>query len=132
MLIVAEYLLVAHCLQWVIERAADFVVCGQAGKGREALRAMRSCRADVVLVNIEPDLVTGLVFVDCLARRWPSVPIVVVSCQDESCYARPARGAGAKRYLSLNRPPDDVLAALRQLVREDSHSEGWTTSAQGC
>jgi DNA-binding NarL/FixJ family response regulator len=116
----------AWCLRLVINNEPDLVVCGQIKTNPDSLRTVGDYRADTLLLDIGSDPVLGLSLAKDLVQGWPSLPVIVLSNEEEALYARCAFDLGAKGYVWAFGPPEEMLATLRRAPGEYSHSrQNW-------
>jgi DNA-binding NarL/FixJ family response regulator len=101
----------------LIERQPDLAVGGEAGNPAEALRALSSRRPDLVLTDITMPGRSGLEFIKDLHAQDPELLILVVSMHDEAIYAERALRAGARGYIMKEAGGENLLAAIRQVLR---------------
>ncbi len=104
-------------LAQLIERQADLAVAGEAGNPAEAIRELAKGRPDLVLTDITMPGRSGLEFIKDLQAQYPSLPILVVSMHDETIYAERALRAGARGYIMKEAGGDNLLAAIRQVLK---------------
>ena len=95
----------------------DLILCGEAENANQALKALESCKADLVLVDIELPGKSGLEFIKDMRALHPEVAMLVVSMHDETVYAERALRAGASGYLMKNAGGKQLLAAIRQVLQ---------------
>jgi DNA-binding NarL/FixJ family response regulator len=101
----------------LIEYEPDLTVCGEASTFHEALGAIPRSPADLVMVDIALDDMSGLELIKHLKAQRPEVPILVVSMHDEVLYAERALRAGAAGYLMKREPAAEVITAIRSVLR---------------
>ena len=101
----------------LIERQADLMVGGEAGNPAEALRELAKARPDLVLTDITMPGRSGLEFIKDLHAQDPNLLILVVSMHDEAIYAERALRAGARGYIMKEAGGENLLAAIRQVLR---------------
>ncbi len=99
----------------LIEREADWVVCGTATSGREALEKMATARPDLALIDISLDEMNGLELIERIRERWPAMLTLIVSGHDEAFYARKALKAGARGYV-MKRRARSIDRAIKQVL----------------
>ena len=104
-------------LAQLIERQPDLAVCGEAGNPAEAFRDLARAAPDLVLADIAMPGRSGLEFIKDLRALYPSVLVLVVSMHDEAIYAERAIRAGARGYIMKEAGGDNLLAAIRQVLR---------------
>lgn len=84
----------------LIEREADWVVCGTAASGREALAKLPRAAPDLALIDISLEGMNGIELIERMGSEWPTVLTLIISGHDEAFYARKALQAGAWGYTS--------------------------------
>lgn len=121
-LLADDQTLVRAAFAMLVESARDMEVVGQAGSGREAVELARSCRADVVVMDIRmPDLdgieATGLIAAD---DDLAGVRVLVLTTYDTDEHVLSALRAGASGFLVKDTRPADLLDAIRTVAAGDS------------
>ena len=106
-------------LAQLIERQSDLVVCGEAGNPADAIRELARARPDLVLTDITMPGRSGLEFIKDLGAQHPTLLILVMSMHDEMIYAERALRAGARGYIMKEAGGDNLLTAIRQVLRGD-------------
>jgi DNA-binding NarL/FixJ family response regulator len=106
-------------LAQLIERQPDLEVCGEAGNPIEALKEISRVRPDLVLTDVTMPGRSGLEFIKDLRAQDPDIVILVVSMHDEAIYAERALRAGARGYIMKEAGGDNLLTAIRQVLRRE-------------
>ena len=104
-------------LAGLIDRQPDLVVCGEAGNPSEAFKALQTLKPDLVLSDLTMPGRSGLEFVKDLRAAEPGLTILVVSMHDEVVHAERALRAGARGYIMKEAGGENLLAAIRQVLR---------------
>lgn len=104
-------------LAGLIERQPDLTVCGEAGNPIEAFQAMEKTKPDLVLTDLTMPGRSGLEFIKDLRAAEPELAILIVSMHDEVVHAERALRAGARGYIMKEAGGENLLAALRQVLR---------------
>ena len=115
-LIVDDHPIVRQGIAQLINQEEDFSTCYEAADAQEALDIMASCAADILLVDISLEGVSGIELVKTLKSRHPKTPALVVSMHDENLYAERALRAGARGYIMKQEATAKVLAAIRRVM----------------
>jgi DNA-binding NarL/FixJ family response regulator len=101
----------------LINKQLDLMVCGEAGDPQSAIKELAGLSADLVLSDITMPGRSGLEFIKDLRALHPDLPILVVSMHDEIIYAERALRAGARGYIMKEAGGDNLLSAIRQVLR---------------
>ncbi len=108
-------------LAQLIDRQPDLAVCGEAGNPAEAFAALEKALPDLVLSDITMPGRSGLDFIKDLRARHPGLVVLVVSMHDEAIYAERSLRAGARGYIMKEAGGENLLAAIRQVLRGESY-----------
>ena len=114
-LIADDHPIVRQGLGQLIAKTTDMVVTDEAGNGWEVLSKARGSFCDVVLLDISMPGLHGLDIIKQLKNENPRLPILILSMHSEEQYAVRAFRAGASGYLTKERAPDELLAAIRKV-----------------
>lgn len=101
----------------VFRDLGSFEVVGEAEDGRQVLNAADAERWDVLILDLSLPKVSGPEVLKRIRERFPELPIVVLSMYPEEHYAGRMLAAGATAYVSKERPPADLVEAVRAAVR---------------
>lgn len=101
----------------LINGEGNYAVVGEASNLGDAYKLVSDIRPDVVIVDISLEGNNGVELMKDLVHRWPGIPIVAYSMHDEQIYAERALRAGAKAYVMKQRPPEDLLNAIKQVMK---------------
>jgi DNA-binding NarL/FixJ family response regulator len=115
--LVDDHPIVRRGLKDTLSAEADIVVVGEAARSEEVLAALSASPCDVVLLDISLPGRGGLDVLKDIRGSFPDVRVLVVSTHDESQYAVRAMRAGAAGYLTKTSPPEELVRAVRQLMR---------------
>lgn len=106
-------------LTHLINKEADMTVCGEA----ETVAAVRSGverdKPDILLTDLCLGDSDGLDLIKGLKAQFPSLPILVLSQQDETLFAERTLRAGARGYIMKERATQDVLEGIRTILGGD-------------
>lgn len=116
-LIVEDHPTMREGLIRVIERETDLRVAGQADSASRALQFLASAKPDLVLLDISLGDDNGIELIKDIKVRHPQLPVLVHSMHEDSVYAGRALRAGAKGYVTKSEPPDNLLKAIREVLR---------------
>lgn len=116
-MIVDDHPLVRKALAELISSEPNLEVAGEAGDVADALQQLDSCHPDLVIIDISLAKGNGLELIKQIKARDPEIKMLVSSMHDESLYAERALRAGAKGYINKQAAMDQVIEAVRQILR---------------
>lgn len=116
-LIVDDHPFMRAGLAGLIDRQPDLRVCGEAGNPAEAFQLFAKARPDLVLTDLTMPGRSGLEFIKDLRAAEPDAAILVISMHDEVVYAERVLRAGARGYIMKEAGGENLLAAIRQVLR---------------
>lgn len=104
-------------LAQLINAQPDLEVCCEAGNPPEAFHALAKNKPDLVLSDLTMPGRSGLEFIKDLKAAEPKLNVLVVSMHDEAVFAERALRAGARGYIMKEAGGENLLAAIRQVLR---------------
>jgi DNA-binding NarL/FixJ family response regulator len=115
--IVDDHPIVREGLAQLIAHEPDMEVCGGAEDVSEALERVTAARPDLVVVDISLKESHGIDLIVRLKDRHEGIKMLVWSMFDEKLFAERALRAGAVGYISKQESTDQVVDAIRQVLR---------------
>ena len=116
-LLVDDHSFMRAGLAQLIDRQPDMKVCGEAGDPAEAIQQLAKTKPDLVLTDLTMPGRSGLEFIKDLHAVNAATPVLVISMHDESVYAERVLRAGARGYIMKGAGGENLLIALRQVLR---------------
>ena len=95
----------------------DWVVCGEADNGEDALREVARLLPDVILLDLSIPLLHGLTVATTIRKDHPAVKVILMSEQDSSVMSRIADAAGTPYYVPKSSLALDLIPLLRSFLR---------------
>lgn len=115
--LVDDHELVRTGVRMLIGKEVDMMVVGESGSGEEALPAIRQLKPDVVLCDLHLPGISGLEVTERIVRSGSGARVIMVSVQVEGPLPRRLLEAGASGYLGKACPADELLRAIRDVMR---------------
>jgi DNA-binding NarL/FixJ family response regulator len=109
-----DHALIRKGLRQLIIEAKDMTVVGEAASGDELLTVLRTCSADIVVLDLSLGIRSGLDLLRHVKGVFPRLPVVILSMHPEDLFAVRALRAGASGYVEKNRAPEELLLAIRR------------------
>jgi DNA-binding NarL/FixJ family response regulator len=116
-LIVDDHPIVRHGLKSELSRAIDVNVVDEAADGNEAIAKARSCKPDLVLLDLALPGKTGLEVLKQLRTEMPHIRVLILSTYPEKQYAVRCLKNGAQGYLTKASASEELLSAIRKVMR---------------
>ncbi|HET9382097.1 MAG TPA: response regulator transcription factor [Streptomyces sp.] len=106
----------------LLDAQPDIGVAGEAADGEEALRTVRELRPDVVLMDIRMPVLDGLAATRGITgdAALGDVRVVMLTTFELDEYVFEAIRSGASGFLVKDTEPEELLRAVRAVVRGDA------------
>jgi DNA-binding NarL/FixJ family response regulator len=111
-LLADDHTLVRQGLRKILEEKADWEVIGEADDGRLAVRKALALLPDVAILDISMPQLNGIDATRQIARKAPSVRVLVLSMHADEAYINRALNAGATGYLLKDSAGKDLIRAV--------------------
>ena len=89
----------------------------EAANADELLRALRSERFDLLVLDVSLGDRSSIELLGQLQRDCPELPVLMLSMHPEEQYAIRCLRAGAHGYIQKDSPAEDLLAAITSVAR---------------
>ena len=118
-LVVDDHDLFRRGLMEVLEEEPDMEVVGEARNGQEAIEQVDQLSPDVVFMDLNMPVRTGIETTAYLTQKWPDLKVLVLTVSEESADLYQALSVGARGYVLKISNPQEIIDALRQV------HQGW-------
>ena len=119
-LIVDDQSLVRAGFRMILDAEPDIEVVGEAADGLEAVLAARQTEPDVILMDVRMPTMDGIEATRLLTQREPPARVLILTTFDLDEYVYEALRAGASGFLLKDRPPEELVAAVRVVASGDA------------
>lgn len=99
----------------------DLQVCGQTGNSVKALYDIGELKPDLVILDIALRGCNGIELIKRIRAVHAEVAILAFSVHDEMLYAERALRAGARGYVMKQSATEEVIAAIRRVLRGERY-----------
>lgn len=106
--------MVLATLQSYVATADDVAVVATGQHGGEALDLVRAHRPDLVIMDIQMPVLTGIDATKVLLANYPDLRIVLLTTFDEDEFLLEALDVGAAGFLLKNTSPQELVQAIRR------------------
>ncbi|MFE7445145.1 response regulator [Streptomyces chartreusis] len=118
-LLADDHRLVRRGVRLILENEPDLTVIAEAGDGSEAVRAARTHRPDLAILDIAMPRMTGLQAARELSRVQPELRILILTMYDSEQYFFEALAVGASGYVLKSVADRDLVEACRATMRDE-------------
>ena len=100
----------------LIDAEPDLEVVGEAANGAEAVEVTRVAAPDVVLMDIRMPVLDGIEATRRITAAGPRPRVLILTTFDLDEYVFGALRAGASGFMLKDRPPEELLSAVRVIA----------------
>jgi len=115
LLVADDHAIVRKGIEQIIAETTDIVVTAEARNGQEVMDKVSKNVYDLVLLDIAMPGRDGLEVLKELKKNKPKLAVLMLSMYPEEQYAIRALRSGASGYLTKERAPDELIAAIRKV-----------------
>jgi DNA-binding NarL/FixJ family response regulator len=112
-LIADDQALMRGGFRMILDAQDDIEVVGEAIDGRDAVEQYRRLAPDVVVMDVRMPVMDGIEATRRLTANDPPARVLVLTTFDLDEYVYEALRAGASGFLLKDRPPEELVAAVR-------------------
>jgi DNA-binding NarL/FixJ family response regulator len=116
-LVADDHSVVRQGIRHVLEGEDDIKVCAEAADGEEVLEQVEKHRPDLVILDITMPRLSGLETLERIRAKHPGLKTVLISFRADPPIIQSAVSLRADGYLLKSARPDEILAAIREVMR---------------
>ena len=120
LIIAVDHELVRSSLRLMLEGEQDLQIIAEAKDGQEAIELYRLHRPNLVLMDVKMPKVNGLEATRTIKEEFPTAKVLTVSAYQSQALTSEAIVAGADGYVSKLCPLQELLEAIRAVLRGES------------
>jgi DNA-binding NarL/FixJ family response regulator len=119
-LLADDQALFREALRTLISLQPDLEVVGEAANGKEALHMSAILQPNVVLMDLQMPIMSGVAATRQLHAQHPDCRVIALTTFDEDEYVFECLRAGAVGYLLKDAPSEILFSAIRAAARGES------------
>jgi DNA-binding NarL/FixJ family response regulator len=116
-LVADDHGIVRSGIRMLIERQAGMRVVAEAADGAEALEKALAERPDLAILDVSMPRLTGLQAAREIKAQAPGTAVLLLSMHDDERYLFDALQAGAAGYVLKRQADEELVEAIRAVVR---------------
>ena len=114
-LIADDHAVVRRSIRALLQSHSEWIVCGEASDGRDAVEQARRFRPDVVLLDVSMPKLNGLEAAREIRRAAPDAQLIVLTMHAFDQMAAEVRRAGASSLVLKSEADDSLIRAIESL-----------------
>lgn len=111
-LIADDQALIRESLQIVLSAHDDIEVVAAVGDGLEVLEVLKSCRPDIILMDIRMPKMDGVLCTRQVKEQYPDIKIIILTTFDDDDFIFSALKYGASGYMLKGVSTDELHQAI--------------------
>ena len=115
-LIVDDHATIREGIRGLLAERKEWVVCGEAADGVEAIEKAKTLVPDVVLMDVSMPRMDGIQAAKIFRREAPNAKIVIVSQNDPGVVKRQAAEAGVASYVAKSALALELVPTLERIT----------------
>jgi len=129
-LIVDDHEIVREGISQLIARSRpEWLICGQASNGEQAIELVQTLTPDVVILDISMPKINGLQVAAKIAAMQLRCRVLMFTMHESERLARDVRAAGAQGVVLKSQAARDLIRAMDQLLAGETFFDSWSSDA---
>ncbi len=120
--LVDDHAWVRNGIRKLLEASKDIEIVGEASDGQQALTLIRDLTPDVVVLDMEMPVMSGLNVAQCLRDENSKTRILVLSAYDDIQFVKGMLEKGIEGYLIKDEAPTKIVSAVKGIAKGE---KGW-------
>jgi two-component system, NarL family, invasion response regulator UvrY len=120
-LVADDHAVVREGIKHIFSETPDIHIADEASNGQEVLENIGKQDYDLLLLDIAMPGRDGLEILKEIKTRKPKLPVLILSMFPEEQYAFRALKSGASGYLTKDSIPNELVKAVRKILRGGSY-----------
>lgn len=112
-LVVDDHAITRNGIKTLLSVYDDMDLAGEASNGREAVKACKDLRPDIVLMDMDMPILNGIEATKSIKGYDPNIKIIALSSFSDKKYVSEAIKAGATSYILKNISPAEIVKTIR-------------------
>ena len=106
---------VLELLRRIVEEDEEITLVGEARNGQEAVEKVRDTEPDVVVMDVQMPIMSGIEATKMIKDRWPEVSVLGCTSSDDRMTARAMARAGASAYIDKTKASTLLIPLVKAI-----------------
>jgi DNA-binding NarL/FixJ family response regulator len=115
--IVEDHKLFREGLKSLLSDKDDLEVIGEAGDGLEAIKTVKKCRPDLLLLDLSMPKMNGISVMKEIKNQFPEIKIMALTIHESDQYVLEAFEAGADGYCLKDAGRNELMVAVDSVLQ---------------
>ncbi len=115
-LIVDDHDLIRQGVRFIFSRDPQFVICGEAANGSDAIEQVKKLNPHAVILDISMPVMNGLEAATEIRRLAPNTRIVILTMHDSAQMRNQSQEAGADAFITKSQVASKLLQVVQSLL----------------
>src|SRR5208337_3540236 len=115
--IVEDHPIFLDGISQLINKEEDMFVMGGCETSGECLKYIRDNQPDLIIVDITLKDSCGIELTKEIKKRYPNLPVLILSMHEELIFADRVLKAGARGYITKREATTKVIDAIRRVIQ---------------
>ena len=115
-LIVDDHDLIRQGVRFIFSRDSQFVICGEAANGADAIEQVKKLNPHAVILDISMPVMNGLEAAAEIRRLAPKTRIVILTMHDSVQMRNQSQEAGADAFITKSQVASKLLQVVQSLL----------------
>ncbi len=116
-LVVDDHAIIRDGMELLLNRQDDMIVCGVAEDAGNTMPIIEKLKPDLIMLDISlPGGKNGIDLTRIITKKYPKIPVLILSMHDEIMYAKPAILAGARGYVQKQELTNTIIDAIHRIM----------------
>lgn len=115
LLIVDDHQIVIKGFRYILSKAKDIEIAGEANTGEEAIRKIRHEKYDLVILDLSLPDMSGIQVLKEIKKISPNLPVLILTMYSEKYYAIQVIKAGVWGYITKDTAAETLIEAINTI-----------------
>lgn len=122
-----HHVLIRGGLRTLLRARRDFVICGEADNGIDAVKLAIQAKPDIVIMSVNMPGINGIEATRQIRQATPNTEVLIFTAESNEDIMRECLRAGAGGYLLKSAADEQVIEAIETLARHHGYYSGSVT-----